>query len=409
MTRSNPLALTPWGVVAAVLLWPAVGIADTVELSGGGHLTGKVQRKSDVVIVEIDDEIHVAIRGSRVRRVVTSDQLQRYREMVIKAGNDAESHYQLAIWCVTGDNVPGESQRYKNYHMQRAVALDPEHARARAALGYKKHEGKWIRTTDLMRDRGMISVAGRWELPEAVAIEELQDETNVDAKRWIREVNRLTSVVLRNTSKSQESLETLKAIDDPLAASAIARQLKESREKGTQSRALRMIWVQLLGRFRNIVSVEALVRAGIDEQDEMIREAALDQLTQYGASSAVSTYLPMLNSNDNQLVNRAARALSWFPDPELAMTYVDALVTTHKHEVAPAGPGMQAAFSNDGGGGLSTGGKPTVVTQKLTNPSVLALLTTIEPEAGFGYDEQAWRQYFANQRTAFSGDLRRDP
>ena len=160
-----------------------------------------MQRKSDSVIVQVDDEIHVAVRASRVRRVVTADQLQKYRDMVVKAGDDAELHYQLAIWCVTGDHVPGDSQRYKSYHMQRAISLDPEHSKARAALGYKKHEGKWIRTTDLMRDRGMISVAGGWEIPEAVAIEDFQDETNVDAKKWIREVARLTSVVMRRLAQ----------------------------------------------------------------------------------------------------------------------------------------------------------------------------------------------------------------
>lgn len=381
--------------------------ADTVELSGGGQLTGRVQRKSDLVIVELDDEIHVAVPASRVRRVVTADQLQQYRAMAAKAGEDAESQYQLAIWCVQGDNVPGDSQRYKRYHLQRAVSLDGEHARARAALGYKKHEGKWVLTSQLMRDRGMISRAGRWELPEAVAIEEFQDATNVDSKKWIREVNRLTSVVLRKSSKSQEALETLKAINDPLAASAIARQLQESREKGAQSRALRMLWVKLLGQFRNSVSVKALVHAGLVEDDEVIREAALGLLVDYGASSAVATYLPYLKGNDNKLVNRAARALSWFPDRELALTYVDALVTTHKKEFAPD-PGMSLGFGN-GGSGMQMGGKKKVKTDQRNNPAVLSLVKSIEPDADYGYDEQAWRRYFASQRSAFSGDLRRDP
>jgi hypothetical protein len=98
--------------------------------------------------------------------------------------------------------------------------------------------------------------------------------------------------------------------------------------------------------------------------------------------------------------------LSWFPDPELALTYIESLVTTHKQQSAP-GPGMQVGFG-DGGGGLSTGGKPTVVEQRRTNPAVLALVKTIEPDADYGYDEQAWLLHFARKRSKFSGDLRRD-
>lgn len=395
---ANSLALFPL----------AKGTADTVELRGGGQLTGQVVRKSDWVIVKVDDGVQVAIQPSRVIRVVTSDKLQNYRSKVIEAGNDAELHYQLGIWCLKGDNVSGDSQHYRRYHMQRAIELDPEHVRARASLGYTKNEGKWVRSSDLMRDRGMIWQGNGWELPEAVAIEEFQDATNVESKKWIREVNRLTKSVLIGSAKSKESLEALRAIKDPVAAEAIARQFSESRENRSQGRPLRLLWVKLLGQFQNSVAVQALVLAGIEENDETVREAALDQLLQYGSSSAVATYLPMLKSNDNKLVNRAARALTWFPDPELALTYVDALVTKHTKQIA-GGAGMQAGFNNQGGGGLAMGGKPKVISTPKTNPAVLTLVKLIEPNVDYGYDEKAWQLHFANQRNAYSGDLRRDP
>ena len=380
--------------------------ADTVELSGGGHLTGEVKRNSDSVIVRVDDEIQVALPASRVRRVVDSDQLAAYRQRSAEAGDDAELHYQLAIWCVSGSNVPGNSQHYRAHHLGRAVALDPEHARARSGLGYKKQKGKWIRTSDLMRGRGMISRAGQWELPESAAIEDYQDLTNVNSKKWIKEVKRLVSLVQRQSKMAPEALAKLLAIDDPLASSAIAEQLNGSRERGKQSRDMRMMWVRLLGKFRDSVSVQTLVKTGLVEEDEVIREAALEQLLEYGAGSAVATYLPYLKQNDNRLVNRAARALIWFPDPELALTYVDALVTSHKTEQAPSSA-INAGFG-DGGGGLQMGGQKKVYVQKRNNPAVLALLREIEPEVDYGYDAQAWREHFASKRASFSGDLRRD-
>lgn len=389
-------------VTAAIL--PSMASGDTVEISGGGHLTGQVNRNGDSVIVRIDDEIQVALPASRVRRVVDSDDLRTYLDRSRAAGNDAERHYELAIWCVTGNNVPGDNHRYKRYHLQRTIELDPDHIKARAGLGYKKQDGKWVRTSDLMQGRGMITRAGRWELPEALAIQDMQESTNTDAKKWIKEVKRLVAIIQRNSSKAPEALAALKAIDDPLAAPAIEEQLFEPR--GKQSRAVRMMWVKLLGRFKSSSSVRALVKAGLVEEDETIREAVLQELTEYGSGSAVATYLPYLAKNDNKLVNRAARGLSWFPDPELALTYVDALITTHKTEQAP-GAAINAGFG-DGGGGMQMGGKKKVFVEQIRNPSVLSLIKVIEPDVDYGYDEQAWREYFAGKRTSFGGDLRRD-
>lgn len=381
--------------------------ADTLEISGGGHLTGDVQRRADLVIVKVDDEIQVAIPASRVRRVVESDDLAEYRTLAERAGEDAERHYQLALWCVRSDSVSGDVQRYKRYHLQRAIDLDPDHAKARGALGYTRQDGKWIRTSDLMTQRGMVPRSGGWDLPEAAAIEDYQDAINVDARKWNREVKRLVAVVVRGSSKAPEALGSLSSIRDPLAATAIAQQLLESREAGSQSRELRMLWVRLLGQFRNITAVEALVRGGLEETDETVREACLNELIEYGSDSAVATYLQYLSSNDNKLVNRAARALTWFPDRELVLTYIDALVTTHKAELAP-GPGMQVGFGS-GGGGMQMGGKKQVQVDQVQNPAALTLLKTVMPDVDYGYDEQAWRNYIASRRTAFSGDLRRDP
>ena len=126
-------------------------------------------------------------------------------------------------------------------------------------------------------------------MPEAVAIDDFQQNTDVNAKKWIKEVKRLVAVVLRDTKKSPEALAALKAIEDPLASSAIADQLNESRGRGNYPRELRMLWIRLLGKFRDVVSVRTLVQAGLMENDEVIREAALG-FKEYGYGSAVATY-----------------------------------------------------------------------------------------------------------------------
>ncbi len=408
----------PTGLRVLTCLWvaglsssifaPVSAPADSVEIAGGGHLTGKVQRLADYTVVKVDDEIQVAIPNSRVARVVGSDELAAYRRNAAKAGNDAEMHYKLGIWCATPGNLPGQTSQYRKYHYQRTVDLDPDHALARAALGYLKEDGKWIHRSDLMRDRGLISVGKGWEVPEAVALAESAESNETEAKLWIREVNRLLGIVSKGSSKSVEAFEALRAIQDPLAAYAISEQLKNSRDDRSQPAAIRRLWIDLLGRFKNRISVEALVWAGVEERDEVIREAALEQLLVYGSESAAATYMPMLTANNRDTINRAARALSWFPDPEMSMRYVDALVTTVTTQ-APAGAGMNVGFGDNGANGMSTGSKPTVFKDRQQNPPVLALIRMVEPDVDFGYDQDRWRAYLAAKKTDFSGDLRRDP
>ncbi len=412
MNRAAPLTVLLSILVSPVLISPILispGYADTVELSGGGHLSGEAKRKGEFAVVKVDDEIMVAIPASRVERLVTSAELGEYRERAAAAGQNAELHYQLAIWCRS--NVPGNAKLYQRLHMERAVELDPDQSAARAWLGYKKQSGKWILTSELMRNRGMIMCAGHWVLPEAMAISDEQTSANVQAKKWIRDVKRLVKNVQDNDKKSQEAMAALSAIEDPSAATAIALQLNESRKDKSQGRELRQLWIRLLGRFRNRAAIEALVMAGVHEDDAVIREAALEQLVQYGSESAVATYLPMLKSNVNDQVNRAARALSWFPDSELALTYVSALVTEHK-TIEAAGPGLSVGFGESTGGnsgqGLLTGGKPKLIIREIQNNAVLALLRKIESEVDYGYDEQQWLEHFARKRGEFKGDLRRD-
>ncbi len=278
--------------------------ADTVELYGSGQVAGKVLKdepdaKPPFVLLQLDEQLKIAIPKSRVQRVTTADELAEYRANVGKAGNDPEKHYQLAIWCEKNN-----LSHQRRYHMRRTVAIDPDHSKARASLGYVRDgKNKWILYSQQQRDRGLISVAGRWVLPEAVARDRMQEEADVKAKKWIKEIARLRSAALRGGTKSAEAIEAIKAINDPLAADAVAKELNDSRGKTTQSSDMRLTWVKLLGRFRNLPSIRALTLAGVEEPDNVIREAALEELQQYGASSAVATYMRMLDPGQAQQQN----------------------------------------------------------------------------------------------------------
>ncbi|MEZ6090184.1 MAG: HEAT repeat domain-containing protein [Pirellulaceae bacterium] len=199
----------------------------------------------------------------------------------------------------------------------------------------------------------------------------------------------------------------LQAIDDPTASAAIG-ELLVSREDPD---SMRMLWVKLLSKWETSQAADALIMASLFDPEPAIREACLDRLEAFAKTRAVNTYMSMLKDNDNKKVRIAANALMAMKDPRSILPLTDALITVHKTK-KPAGPGMSSTFdrSGSGGGGFQFGGgKEEIIEVPVKNPPVLSALLTMAPDVNYQYDEQRWRQHFAQQMSDVSFDLRRDP
>ncbi|WP_436716206.1 HEAT repeat domain-containing protein [Roseiconus lacunae] len=384
--------------------------ADTVELRGGATVDGVILGDGDdeqrPVVIEVDNDLKVAVPRSRVRKTMQGqdEDLLWYRTERAKLPADAEAHYQFARAC--------KSRRLNaqcDYHFRRAIEIDPNHTRARSALRYVKDGQTWVRFEDEQRKRGLILTSKGWQVPEVYVQEEARDEARGQIKRWETELTKLRTAVRRNNKRSAEALETIKTISDPLAANAFAEALKDSR-KSSDPPAMRRIYLDRLASFKTSTSVAALVECGMFEPDSVIRDEALHHLQDYGAQSAVASYLQVVRNSKSKPadVTAALRGLTYFPDPELWEDYVNALNTQYKTVTAP-GPGMQVGRSSTGGMGMNMGGKPQEQTVNQQNADALALLKQIAPDADFRYDEMSWRKYFADRLMGTVKDLRRDP
>lgn len=411
MNRRSRL-ITPWRLILMLAMFSLAATADAlrgvasedvVQLRGGGQLEGQVTRREGgkvaYAVVQVDPRLKVAIPESQINRVAEADSLTQYRQRAGATPPDAEQHYELARWC-----KQQQLHAQHRHHLQRVIALDPDHARARASLGFVSHEGKWVRAVELQKSRGLISVAGKYRLPAEVMITQAQREAESKAKTWARDIDRLKKQIARGGDRGAEAWATLAAIDDPTAAWAIGKELTEA----AQPRDLRMFWIQKLAQLANSPALEALVRVGLSESDSVVREKALETLGKVSPATAIANYLPMLRSNDNAVVRRAAEALSYFPDPELALPLVDALITEHK-TVIPADQSTKVGFGSGGSGGMSAGGKAKTLVRRMENPPVLNLLRELEKDVNFGYDQVLWRRYFAAKLSSYQGDMRRDP
>jgi hypothetical protein len=78
---------------------------------------------------------------------------------------DAPGYYELGQWA----KKKGLTTR-ANDLLRKAIALDPDHEEARRALGYQKHEGRWLTEDEVMSVRGYVRHEGRWLKRETVEL-----------------------------------------------------------------------------------------------------------------------------------------------------------------------------------------------------------------------------------------------
>ncbi|QDS95524.1 hypothetical protein FF011L_43210 [Roseimaritima multifibrata] len=394
------------GVAAVPFCFQFAAAADTLELTHGTSVAGNIRQFENdprpYALVQLHDGLRIAIRKSDVRKTRDAELIAQYRQLAARAPDTVEGQYEMARWC-TKNSLSDHSE----FHMRRVIAIDPEHGPARESLDYVKRRDEWIPRKQWARERGLVRSAGRYQLPEDLAMQAESKEVDIKVKAWKRDIARWRMAYLRGGDKAGEALVALRAIDSPLAVPALGDELTNPRNQN-QPHALRLLWIQLLGQFAMPAAVEPLVRVGVQENDPVIREAAYERLQNYGYQSAVRTYVPMLKSSNNAEVNQAGRALSFLPDPEIRFALVDALVTSHTTTKRPQHDTNVTLGQNGGAGGLSMGAKATSRTDHLRNPHVLSALREIAPEVDFQYDKDRWRQYFAQQLGSYQGDMRRD-
>jgi hypothetical protein len=306
--------------------------------------------------------------------------------------------WKMAEWCrENGLNAERE------LHLEQLLTLDPEHNGARLALGYTKADGKWTRREDRMRSMGFVRHEGGWRLPQEVEIREREERVEAAENQWRSKVRNLRSQIGRR--RGPEAVAQLKAIRDPFAAPALVDVLKEE-----NSPDIALIYVEVLGQLNHPAAVAALAKHALENNDERVRDVCLDYLARRGESGAVPMFVAALRHKDNAMVNRAAVALARMNDPNAIVPLIDALTTKHKQLISPGGSpgGIGASFSPNGGGGLSTGGKPKIIEREVQNPAVLQALTAMTG-AHHGYNKETWKAWYAAQNTPQDVNLRREP
>lgn len=161
---------------ALLLLFASSALADEVVLRNGHKVVGIQTEENDRIVVEtgFGKVIYPRDQVVSVTKGETPMHAWPVRYAEIEKSSNAADFTKLAAWAKE-NGMP----RYVPDLMKRAMELDPENAEARAALGFVRHQGKWVTQSEFRQQQGQVQDRGRWVLPLE---KELQERRRLESE-----------------------------------------------------------------------------------------------------------------------------------------------------------------------------------------------------------------------------------
>src|SRR5262249_25009231 len=134
----------------------STAFADEVTLRNGSTFTGIVREEGDRVTIEMEFG-SMTFRRVDVRSISRGeDVVKTFEEKAAKA-DGAKGLVEVALWGRDhGLRVRADEL------LERIIRVDPDQAEARAALGYQRIGGRWLKGDDLLIAQGMTKIDGKW-------------------------------------------------------------------------------------------------------------------------------------------------------------------------------------------------------------------------------------------------------
>ena len=397
-----------WAICVAAILFSSFGRADIFILQDDGQVRGELvnpkQNPRISYVVRTPAGGTITLAKEQVKKIASESTTEKeYVQIRSDFPDTVEGQWQLAEWCREHSLT-----RQRKTHLERVIAIEPDHAEARRALGYRRVQGKWLTQQEENEAKGLVRYKGQWVLKQQVEILEQDRRNELVQKEWFRRIKTWRKWL--DGDRHDLAIEQFQQISNPNAVRALAHYLHDEDDQ-----EVRLLYVRTLAGIEANDALDALASAAMDDEDEEVRIACVEELAHRKYKPAVNYFVRrMKSSKENVYVNRAAVGLGALKDAAATGPLIDALITKHKVVVHPGGnPGqMSASFGNGGAGAGAPGfgfGQPKaqVFVQSMKNADVLTALVKITGK-NFDYDTQAWKAWFAQQRRPKDLDLRRD-
>ncbi len=171
-------------VLALAIALAPLAEADVVHLEAGGKIRGEIveETATHVIVRTAYGSTHTIRRDeiAKIEREQDPDAEFERRFKAVPAG-DAQGFFELGRFA-QGKNLSARAKQA----FTKAIEVDPEHAEARAALGHRKHRGRWYDEASYKKAvEGLVEWNGQWVTP---AEKELLEQGFVrdDKGQWVR-------------------------------------------------------------------------------------------------------------------------------------------------------------------------------------------------------------------------------
>ena len=371
--------------------------AEVFVLVGGGRLVGELVNRHEsprrTYVIRTADGATVTLDAPQVQKMLPQRPEEAEYDRIRPTYPDtAAAQWELAEWCRQHKLL---TQR--EVHLGRVIELDPEHVEARRALGYTRVDGQWTTQDELMTKRGYVRYKGAWKTRQEVELLKNKRELETAQQEWLQNFKRWRGWL--GTDRDQQARDNIQAIADPAAIKALAKALRDDADPG-----VRLLVIGALAKIDTLDAAKALAIASLFDPVEEVRLTCLDRLQTAKWPEVVAYYIGKLRDkkSTNEVVNLAGFALGRMKDPSAVGPLIDALITVHKFKLEKPG-GDNSTTGSFGGGpgqrgtGLSTGGKPTIISKSFSNQAVLDALVALTGK-NFNFDQPAWKHWFASQK-----------
>lgn len=334
-----------WAIGGAALLLAgpsAIAKGDEIALKTSGVIQG-------VTLPDSPDPNYVLIQTARAKTptkvrktdIVSvkpkTDAISEYRPRRQAAAQDAESQFALGLWC-EANQLPGPAE----FHFERTIATDPDHAGGRDKLGHVARDGKWLTGDEAKEALGWIKVKGKWVTPEEKAKLDAGRKETAEQEAWLRRLRVFAQQWRANDPrKSLDAQEQILAVSDPLAVSPLLKLLSQESNAN-----LRMVFTKGLTRIAGSDANSALIDRSLIETDVSVWQAAADSLRDRKAPETAQRLVRALGSKNGLIRGRAAKTLAAISERRAVPQLIDALVQVERRFV------MQNEAVPGGGGGM---------------------------------------------------------
>jgi len=346
-----------------------------------------------------------------------------YTDRLLAMEDTAAAHAELAFWCKV-NGLPDRAE----IHWREAIARDADHREARAALGFVRKGAEWVPAPE-----------GQTPVPElVVSVTDVGDPRDAgflarraDFRRRVRELagDHLPAV---DPYRREAACAEIRKMTDPAAAEPVATLL------ATGTVETRKLACEVLGAIPGQEAARLLGRYVLCDDADDVRAAAAAALRARNDRYVLPQLFAALKGA-NRARERAAFALGELRDPRAVPALISRLSTTEKRiyeaprarstpvvgngcyiavgtittyiqdlepVVAEAAVGWDPTV-----GAITTGGVldvrnvsvtiyRTIVTVRVPQPACLDALRRIADGVDFGYDAQAWQNWYATSGAA---------